>query len=72
VQRIRPRRETLDARVNTVRASPWMAESPWTRMSQWRRIVHWVRTRPPRYETMHSVAAALRDVPAKPGGMSVS
>jgi hypothetical protein len=72
VQRVRPRRETLDARVDTVRASPWMAESPWTRMPQWRRIVHWARTRPPRYETMHSVAAALREVPAEPGAMSVS
>lgn len=61
VQRVRPRCETLAAREDTVRATPWMAESPWTRMSQWRRIVHWLRTRPPRYETMHSVAAALRE-----------
>ena len=60
-ERIRPRRETLAAREDAARAVPWMAESPWTRMSQWRRIVHWVRTKPPRYETMHSVAAALRD-----------
>jgi hypothetical protein len=63
VQRVRPRRETLAARADTVRAVPWMAESPWMRMSQWRRMVHWVRARPPRYETMHSVAAALRETP---------
>ena len=72
VQRVRPRRETLAAREDTVRATPWMAESQWTRMSQWRRIAHWVRSRPPRYETMHSVAAALREMPAEPRAISAS
>ena len=71
-QRIRPRRETLIAREDTVRATPWMAESQWTRMPQWRRIVRWVRSRPPRYETMHSVAAALREAPAEPHALSAS
>ena len=42
-----------------------LAESPWTRMPQWRRILHWARSRPPRYETWHSVVAALRDVPVE-------
>jgi hypothetical protein len=66
VQRIRPRHETLVARADAVRAAPWIAETPWARMPQWRRIVHWVRARPPRYETMHSVAAALRETPVDP------
>ena len=63
VQRIRPRRQAMLEREDAVRALPWMSESPWTRMSQWRRVVHWLHARPPRYETMHSVAAALRDAP---------
>ena len=29
------------------------------------RILHWARSRPPRYETWHSVVAALRDVPVE-------
>ncbi|MCE3284390.1 MAG: hypothetical protein K0R70_646 [Steroidobacteraceae bacterium] len=65
VDRIWPRREVLVAREDVVRAVPWLAESAWTRMPQWRRILHWARSRRPRYETWHSVAAALRDAPVE-------
>ena len=65
VNRIRPAREVLVGREDVVRAMPWMAESAWVHMPQWRRILHWARSRPPRYETWHSVAAALRDAPVE-------
>jgi hypothetical protein len=62
VNRIWPSREVLISRQDPP-ALPWMAESAWMQMPQWRRMLHWARSRPPRYETWHSVAAALRDAP---------
>ena len=61
--RIRPSREMLTGREDMAQSHPWMNENPWTRMPQWRRILRWVRSRTPRVETMHPVAAALRKAP---------
>ncbi len=71
VKRVRPDREVLVGREEQVRALPWMAESAWVHMPQWRRILHWARSRPPRYETWHSVSAALRDAPVEARTASV-
>lgn len=59
IGRVRPDRELLAAREHLVRSHPWMSDHSWSRLPQWRRILRFVLGRPPRVETMHSVAAVL-------------
>ncbi len=58
--RVLPDRDTLDLVRSSVERQPQMQCVPWYQLSQGRRIARWLLSRPPRVQTITSVAAALR------------
>ena len=57
--RVLPDRDTLELVRSAVESQPQMQRVPWYQLSQRRRIVRWLLSRPPRVQTITSVAAAL-------------
>jgi hypothetical protein len=60
--RVLPSRVSLAELELARRAQPQLDTVPWYGVSHGRRILRWLVSRPPRVQTMVSVAAALRDV----------
>lgn len=66
MNRVKPDRQTLVVRRESVRMHPSSALFSWHHLSHWQRMVRWVLYRPPRTETLSSVRAALADVSTHP------
>jgi len=58
--RVWPERDTLEEVRTAVELQPHLRIVPWYQVSQSKRIVRWLVSRPPRVQTLSSVAAALR------------
>jgi putative nucleotidyltransferase-like protein len=59
-RRVSPERDTLDEVRTALELQPQLGIVPWYQVSQSKRIVRWLVSRPPRVQTLSSVAAALR------------
>jgi hypothetical protein len=55
-----PDRGTLELVRSALECQPQMQSVPWYQLSQGRRIARWFLSRPPRVQTITSIAAALR------------
>jgi hypothetical protein len=55
-----PDRDTLELARSSLERTPQMRRVPWYQLSQSRRVARWLLSRPPRVQTITSVAAALR------------
>jgi hypothetical protein len=58
--RVAPERDTLEEVRTALEQQPHLDLVPWYQVSQSKRIVRWLVSRPPRVQTLSSVAAALR------------
>ena len=56
-----PERDTLELLRSSLERHPQMRRVHWYQLSQGRRIARWLLSRPPRVQTITSVAAALRE-----------
>jgi hypothetical protein len=59
--RVSPEPDTLEEVRTALVLQPQLGIVPWYQVSQSKRIVRWFVSRPPRVQTLSSVAAALRD-----------
>jgi hypothetical protein len=59
--RLVPSRRALADVASTVRRQPHLERVPWYGVSHGKRIVRWLVSRPPRVQTILSIAAALED-----------
>jgi hypothetical protein len=59
-RRVSPEPDTLEEVRSALEMQPQLGMVPWYQVSQTKRIVRWFLSRPPRVQTMMSVAAALR------------
>jgi putative nucleotidyltransferase-like protein len=58
--RVLPNRDTLELVRSSLERQPQLQRVAWYQLSQGRRIARWLLSRPPRVQTITSVAAALR------------
>jgi hypothetical protein len=61
-----PDRDTLELARAALERQPQMRQVRWYQLSQSRRIARWLLSRPPRVQTITSVAAALSDISIVP------
>jgi hypothetical protein len=59
-RRVAPERDMLDEARSALALQPQLRIVPWYQVSQGKRIVRYLLSRPPRVQTLSSVAAALR------------
>jgi Uncharacterised nucleotidyltransferase len=61
--RVRPSVEHLELRETVSKTEAWAAGAAWPALSHGRRMAAWLVSRPPRTVTMHSLRAAMAELP---------